>query len=116
MLAPQLENALREVLHTRGEVIYTTKSGVQSLRSLTDVLDDPLTKTIFGDDVLFALESGLADRLGANVRNDVAHGWISDHSATQFDAAFVWWLALHMLRFYGRDALRERLSPEPAGA
>jgi hypothetical protein len=114
MLAPQLENALREVLHSRGEVIYTTRNGVQSLRSLTDVLDDPLTKTIFGDDVLFALETGLADRLGANVRNDVAHGWINDHSASQFDAAFVWWLALHMLRFYGRDALRGSVSPEPA--
>lgn len=115
LLAPQLENALREVLHDRGEVIFTTKNGVQSLRSLTNVLDDPLTKTVFGDDVLFALETGVADRLGANVRNDVAHGWISDHSASQFDAAFVWWLALRMLRFYGSDALRDAGNSNPSG-
>jgi len=109
ILAPQLENALREVLRRHGNIIYSTSSsGVQSLFALERILEDPATTTIFGSDIVFALDTSLAERLGANVRNEVAHGIMNDGTAQSHEAVFVWWLALRVLRFYGPDALAPR--------
>jgi hypothetical protein len=105
IIAPQLEHALREVLRRHGETVYTTRAGVQSFWYLPAILEHPLSKTIFTDDIVFALDAALSDRIGANVRNEVAHGIINDASSNGYDAAFVWWLALRVLRFYGKDAL-----------
>jgi Domain of unknown function (DUF4209) len=110
ILAPQMENALREVLRRQGEIVYSTRDGVQSLISIENVLDHPKSLHIFGDDFLFALDTSLAGRLGANVRNDVAHGLFNDVGSNSYDAAFVWWLALRLLRGYGPDPLAQ---PEP---
>jgi len=113
ILAPQMENALREVLRRQGEIVYSTRDGVQSLISIENVLDHPKSLHIFGDDFLFALDTSLAGRLGANVRNDVAHGLLNDVSSNSYDAAFVWWLALRLLRGYGPDPLAPP-APDPA--
>lgn len=110
ILAPHLENALREVLRRHGHIIYSTSDdGVQSLFSLERVLADPVTTTIFGSDIVFALEAALAERLGANMRNSVAHGIINDGLAQSHEAAFVWWIALRILRYYGPDALAQSI-------
>jgi hypothetical protein len=103
LIAPQLEHALREVLRRHGEVVYKTRNGVQTLSSLTDVLEHPSATAILGDDFVFALDTALAERIGANIRNEVSHGIINDASSNGYEAAFVWWLALRMLRFYGPD-------------
>ncbi len=105
ILAPQIENALREVLRRQGEIVYSTRDGVQSLLSIENVLDNPKSQIIFGEDFVFALDTSLAGRLGANVRNDVAHGIVNDVSSNSYDSAFVWWLALRLLRGYGPDPL-----------
>jgi hypothetical protein len=105
LLAPQMENALREVLRLRGEVVYSTQHGFQRLWSVEDVLKQSLTMAIFGDQCVFTVDTVLGDRLGANVRNDVAHGIESDADANGVDSVYLWWLALNLLRFYGTDAL-----------
>jgi len=105
VLAPQLENALREILRRRGEIVYTTRDGVQSLMSIENVLNHPLMVQICGDDHIFALETVLSERLGANVRNDVAHGIVNDISSNSPDTVYLWWLALRLLRAYGADPL-----------
>ncbi len=110
ILAPQIENALREVLRQQGELVYSTRDGVQSLLSVENVLDHPKSQLILGEDFIFALDTSLAGRLGANVRNEVAHGIVDDVSSNSYDSAFVWWLALRLLRSYGPDAL----ASEPA--
>jgi hypothetical protein len=106
LLAPQLEHALREVLIRHGEIVYSTStSGVQSLFSVEKVLEHPKMTKILGEDLVFVLDTVLAERLGANLRNTVAHGIIDDVSAGSHDVAYLWWLALYILRAYGSDAL-----------
>jgi len=105
ILVPQMEHALREALRKRGEPVYTTApSGVQSLMSLEKVLEHQVTLAIFGEDIVFTLQAALGERLGANMRNIVAHGILNDAESASHEAAYVWWLALHILRFYGTDA------------
>jgi uncharacterized protein DUF4209 len=116
ILAPQMENALREVLRREGENVYSTRDGVQSLISIENILDNPKFLRIFGDDFLFALDTSLAGRLGANLRNDVAHGLLNDVSSNSYDAAFVWWLALRLLRAYGPDPLAPVISAPTSDA
>jgi hypothetical protein len=112
ILAPQIENALREILRRQGAIVYSTRDGVQSLISLENILDHAKSLQIFGEDFLFALDTALAGRLGANVRNEVAHGLLNDSSSNSSDAAFVWWLALRLLRGYGPDPLASPTPPD----
>lgn len=105
LLAPQMENALREVLRRQGEIVYSTRDGIQSLISIENTLDHPQSQVIFGEDMLFALDTSLAGRLGANMRNHVAHGILDDGSSNSYDSAFLWWLSLRLLRAYGPDPL-----------
>jgi Domain of unknown function (DUF4209) len=105
ILAPQLENALRTLLRGAGEIVYVTRNDVQSLIPLEAILDHPRLAQIIDDDHIFALDCVLAERLGANVRNHVAHGMLTDAASNSVDSAFVWWLALRMLGFYGPNPL-----------
>ncbi len=105
LLAPQVENALRTILRASGEVVYVTRNDVQSLISLEVILDHPRLAQIIDDDHIFALDCVLAERLGANIRNHVAHGIMTDSESNSVDAAFVWWLALRCLCFYGPNPL-----------
>lgn len=109
ILAPQLENALREALRRRIGIVYSTSpSGVQSLMSIEKVLEHPVTEEIFGKDLVFALDTALAERLGANTRNIVAHGIANDSFSQSYESAFIWFLTLRILRFYGEDALKSQ--------
>jgi hypothetical protein len=102
LLVPQLEHALREVLRREREIIYgTSSSGVQSVIGLEKVLLHQKTIAIFGEDVVFTIGAALAERLGANTRNMVAHGMINDAQSAGGDAIYVWWLCLHMLFGFG---------------
>ncbi|HEV2738677.1 MAG TPA: DUF4209 domain-containing protein [Candidatus Elarobacter sp.] len=108
LLVPQLEHALREVLRREREIIYgTSSSGVQSLIGLEKVLLHQKTIAIFGEDVVFTIGAALAQRLGANMRNMVAHGMITDGQSAGGDAIYVWWLCLHMLFGFGSPPLAD---------
>jgi hypothetical protein len=102
LLVPQLEHALREVLRRDREVVWTSSStDVQNLIGLEAALFHPKTRAIFPEDLVFTAGAVLAERLGANLRNKVAHGMITDAESGGSDAVYVWWLCLHMLWGFG---------------
>ncbi len=106
ILAPQLEHAMREILRHNGAIIYSTNSdGVQSLLSLENVLDHDVSRRVLGDDFRFAIETTFSERLGANLRNEIAHGIINDVTSNSVDAIFGWWLILRLLGAYGPNPL-----------
>jgi hypothetical protein len=77
----------------------------QRLLSIEDILDHEEFKKTFPDDYVFTLDSILADRLGANVRNDVAHGLMDDGRSNSHEAAYLWWFALRLLLAVGPNPL-----------
>ncbi len=108
ILAPQMENALREVLRRHGHIVYTTQNNFQRLLSLEDVLGHEASAKIFDENYIFVIDTALANRLGANLRNNIAHGLLSDASSSTVETAYLWWLSLNLLRAYGPDPLSER--------
>lgn len=78
LLIPQLENSFRHVLNQHG-VITTSlgQGGTQNEISLNTVVESESFPRIFGDDLAFELRGLLAERAGANLRNNVSHGLVS---------------------------------------
>lgn len=76
LLLPQIEAAVRTLVQGVGGVILRlNKFGGQDLRTLDDLLHDPIMPRVFGgDDVPLYLRILLTDRRGINLRNNVCHG------------------------------------------
>lgn len=78
LLIPQLENSFRHVLNQHG--ILTTflrQDGTQDEFPLNKVVETEAFSQIFGEDLAFELRGLLAERAGANLRNNVSHGLVS---------------------------------------
>jgi hypothetical protein len=98
ILVPQLENALRWLLESAGEIVYGQHpSGIQDYLGLEQILSHPKTIQILGEDIVFDLTGLLTDRIGANLRNRLAHGLLEWTSADINHAVYLWWLVLHLL-------------------
>jgi hypothetical protein len=98
ILVPQLENALRWLLESSGEIVYGQyASGVQDYMKFEQVLAHTKTVEILGEDVVFDITGLLTDRLGANLRNRLAHGLLEWTSGDVNHAVYLWWLILHLL-------------------
>lgn len=101
ILTPQLENSIRYVLAQQGiTVIKHNNMGIQDVFTLDVLLrEDRFTgklKELFGEDVIFELESLLVSPFGYNYRNKIAHGLTSYIEAMSYPAVLIWW---HVMRF-----------------
>lgn len=83
VLAPYIEDALRELIRIEGGAVYSPGQfgGLQEI-SLGKVLEHELVTRIFGADACFYLNVLLCDVRGLNVRNRVAHGLIEDRACS----------------------------------
>jgi hypothetical protein len=106
LLATQIEHALRDLLHRRNVVVYTTRNNFQQVLSIEQVVGHEEFRKMFPDNYVFTLEGTMADRLGANMRNDVAHGLIDDIRSNSHEAAYLWWFALRLLLAVGPSPLK----------
>ncbi|MEQ1652873.1 MAG: DUF4209 domain-containing protein, partial [Hyphomicrobium sp.] len=98
-LVPQIENSLRIILHSKG-VITTelTKVGIEQEWTLGRVLAQPALEVLLGPSFVFELKSlMLADPVGANIRNTLAHGLLPYRSANTVDCVYLWWVILRIL-------------------
>ncbi len=96
LLVPQLENAIRALLEAHGAVTTTLSSGgTQNEKDLNQLLLDPLAISIFGEALVFDLQTLLTEKSGTNLRNELAHGLIDDGTRVAF--AYCWWLVLRLV-------------------
>lgn len=98
ILVPQLENALRHMLESTGELVYGQySSGVQDFLKLDQVLEHPTMVALLGEDLCFDLTGLLTERMSANLRNKVAHGLVEWTFNDQVHAIYVWWITVMLL-------------------
>ena len=98
LLVPQLERSIRRYLKQCGVDTWIWKDGLQKEVDLGGLLAMPQAKEIFGTDLVFDLRGILTEKFGENLRNDMAHGNMSEpeffHRA---GSLYIWWLFLRMI-------------------
>jgi hypothetical protein len=97
-LVPQIENSIRYLLEQKGiTVSKVDDQGIQNERDLNDILYDPALKKVLGENLVFDLQGLFVERFGANLRNRLAHGLISDNGFYSVDVPYFWWLTLRLV-------------------
>ncbi|TXL12479.1 hypothetical protein BMR06_17465, partial [Methylococcaceae bacterium HT5] len=75
LLCPQFENMIRvELKRVGAQTRPITNNGIEHEIGLSNLMELPECKEVFGEDLVFEIKSIFTDALGSNLRNDVAHG------------------------------------------
>lgn len=95
LVPPQFEALVRHVVESAGA--STSKfdaQGLQPEKSLNALLETDEARKAFGEAGLFELQGLFVDQLGANLRNEMAHGLRDDNGVFDGDVLYAWWLLL----------------------
>lgn len=98
LLAPQVEHLVRTVLKNKG--VHTSnidRDGIENENGLTTLLNHESAKEVLGQDLLFALKAVFTESVGPNLRNEVAHGLLSDQSSGSTACVYSWWMVLRLV-------------------
>lgn len=97
LLVPQIEQMVRLRLKAQGlHTLHIGDNGVETEKALGSLLDMPESKLFLGEDLAFELQSVLLEQVGPNLRNEIAHGLVTDGVLWGAASVYVWWLCLHM--------------------
>ncbi len=98
LLVPQIEHLVR--CHLKAAGVTTTSldgEGIEMELGLSALLKRQEVEKIFGVDPTFEMRSLLCDPLGANLRNELAHGLAEFAACHSAHAVYVWWFALKLV-------------------
>jgi Domain of unknown function (DUF4209) len=98
LLTPQIENMVRIQLRAR-EIKTSTLDirGIETEIGLSALMDIPEAREVFGDDLTFELKAIFCDPVGPNLRNNVAHGLLSDSDSRGIFAVYAWWFGFKLV-------------------
>ena len=109
ILIPQVEESIRHVLQGNGVVTSTLDSQLlQKERSLNELMLMPEAVQIFGEDNLFELRGVLCEKFGFDLRNRLAHGFLTAQECFGPEALLAWWLILRLTAFPVYRAMQQR--------
>jgi len=99
ILATQWEHTLRYILQGLGALTSKLDDDLnQDELSLSTLLSFESIEQFFqGKDIPLNLRVSLGEKLGANLRNKVAHGLMSDHDFYQPAPIYLWWITLFLI-------------------
>ena len=100
LLAPQIEHMVRWQL--KGQGIRTTftdykAGGRETENGLSSLMEEEEVERIFGPDWTYEIKTLFCGPIGWNIRNEVAHGLLSDYQFSSDLYVYVWWFALKMM-------------------
>lgn len=98
LIAPQVEKIIRVQLKDNGaHTTHLDKDGIEHENSLSTLLDIPEAERILGANLVFELKAVFTDSIGPNLRNEVAHGLLTDSAAYAEAPIYAWWILLRMM-------------------
>ena len=98
LLVPQIEHFVRFHLKANGEkTTVLDDSGIENELGLSALVESPFLTRIFGEDISFEIRALLCDPLGANLRNEIAHGLLDDTFCNTFPVVYAWHLGLRLV-------------------
>ena len=88
LLIPQIEEAIRNIVEfAGGNVLKPNNNGTSfMLRTLDEILRDPITVSSLGDDLCYYFRILFTDQRGWNMRNNVCHGIVGMETFTHQSA------------------------------
>jgi hypothetical protein len=98
LLAPQVEHLVRTILKNKG--VHTSnidRDGIENENGLATLLNHERAEEILGEDLLFELKAVFTESVGPNLRNEVAHGLLNDHSSGAAACVYAWWMTLRLV-------------------
>lgn len=98
LLVPQIEECIRHVLQQAGHVTSKFKGKlIQQERLLGTLLGMPETEELFTPNHVFELKGLLCEKFGCDLRNRLAHGFLSYQECWSVEVVNLWWLTLRLL-------------------
>ena len=97
LMIPQIENMVRTQLQAREIKTSTLKDGIETENGLSALVKLPEVKEIFGDNIAFELEALFCGPVGPNLRNELAHGLLSDARCQTSTVVYAWWFGLKLV-------------------
>ena len=98
LLAPQVENIVRQLLKQNGLVTtHTDQDGIENEIGLSSLVNLDGAREILGDDLWFELQAVFTDSLSANLRNEVGHGLLDDETSNSLYSVYAWWMVLRLI-------------------
>ena len=97
LLVPQVEHSLRKVLSDVGVITTSLDSvGIEEDWALGKILSEQKLHEVLGASHLYELRSLLFGDPGANIRNLLAHGLLTDAALSGQDAVYLWWIIFRL--------------------
>lgn len=96
LLAPQVENIVRLHLRNAGQQTSTMDRGVEHEIGLSALMGREAVAEIFGEDIAFEIRALFCGPIGPNLRNDFAHGLVTDAWVGSVHALYCWWFVLRL--------------------
>ncbi|MFT3872656.1 MAG: DUF4209 domain-containing protein [Nocardioides sp.] len=97
ILIPQIEQMVRLRLKNEGvHTLYIGDGGVETEKALGALLDIEQAIAYLGPNLCFELRALLLEQVGPNLRNELAHGLVTDGVLWGAPSIYAWWLCLRM--------------------
>ncbi len=98
LVAPQIEKIVR--MQLKQHSVHTTnidKNGIEHENGLNTLLELGESSSVLSDDLLFELRAVFTSSHGANLRNEIAHGILTDAGAFSSAPVYGWWVLVRMV-------------------
>lgn len=112
ILVPQIEHMVR--WHLKAVGVKTTtldKDGIENENGLSTLMEIPEVTQIFGEDLAFELKALFCDPFGPNLRNELAHGLLTDEECQSTHAIYAWWFGIKIVFNMFWNAARKGQNP-----
>jgi len=97
LLVPQIENLIRYHLREAGvPTSNVDQDGIESERGLSSLMELEDVVDLLTEDLAFEIRALFCGPLGPNLRNEIAHGLLSDNQVSGPEAIYTWWFALKL--------------------
>jgi len=98
LLVPQVEHLVRAVMKNNDLKTTTLDSaGIETENGLSALLDNPDIEKAVAKNIVFEFKALLADPIGPNLRNQLAHGLLEADGAMSAYAIYLWWLCCRLI-------------------
>ncbi|WP_454667873.1 DUF4209 domain-containing protein [Acinetobacter calcoaceticus] len=98
LICPQIENIVRKQLKDAGAQTSIIEDGIENEVGLSSLMERAEIEKIFGKNLAFEIECIFTEALGYNLRNNVAHGLLSDDEARlSYGSPYAWWMTLRII-------------------